>query len=52
MQLLMWAVIVLAIIVFVGVIIIGYSTDYGFLFGFQNVPSLSETVISNNNVII
>lgn len=49
---LMWATVGLLIIIAFATIIIGHATNFAFFFGFQDVPELSKTIISNNSAIL
>lgn len=48
----MWGAIVLMILIFVIAISVGYSTNFDFWFGFQDVPNLNETIYSNNSMVM
>ncbi|MEI3607694.1 hypothetical protein SPD48_18580 [Pseudogracilibacillus sp. SE30717A] len=50
LQLLMWAVVILMVLIFFAAIIVGHSTDYGFLFSLQQIPELTTASIIKSNI--
>lgn|GEM_PF-6996209 len=51
-QVLMWIVVILTVLIFFATIMLGHATDYGFLFGFENVSELNKTIEMNSNAIL
>ncbi len=52
LQIIMWSTVALLVIIAFAVIIVGYSTNYEFLFSFQEMPDLSKAIVSNNNGLL
>lgn len=42
---LMWIIVALTIIIFFAVIMIGHSTSYDFIFGLQDSPEVTTTLV-------
>ena len=51
MSLLLWIVVAVVIILFVAVIIIGYSTDFNFIFSLEDVSEVTNVITSKSSLL-
>ncbi len=51
-MLLLWLIVALTIVGFVVIIIIGYSTNFDFMFSFQDVTELGKSLVATNSNLI
>lgn len=52
LMLLLWFVVALTIIGFVVIIIIGYSTNFNFIFSLQDVTEISKSLLTSNSSLL
>ena len=52
MMLLLWIVVAVTIIGFVAIIIIGYSTNYNFIFSLQDVTEVGKSIVASKTTLL